>query len=73
MTTPGTLACLAIGAIVATLATAHVASLPEPTTTIGTACDGASFARPAAGQIDKLIGDYTRHRAGVAAALSDCR
>ena len=73
MTAPGTLACLAIVAVIATLAVARVASFPEPKTAITTACDGASFARPAVGQIDKLIGDYTRHRAGVVTALSGCR
>lgn len=73
MTAPATLTYLGIGAIVATMAIARVASLPELTKEIATACDGASFARPAVGQIDKLIGDYTRHRAGVVTALSGCR
>ena len=73
MTAPTTLAYLAVGAIVATLAITHVASQPELTTANGTACDGASFTRPAVSQIDKLIGDYTRHRAGVVSALSGCR
>jgi len=73
MIAPATLVDLAIGAIVATLAIARVTSLPELTAAIATAGDGASFARPAVGQIDKLIGDYTRHRAGVVTALSGCR
>ena len=73
MTTPGALACLAIVAVIATLAVARVASFPEPKTAITTACDGANVTKPAVRQIDKLINDYTRHRAGVASALSGCR
>ena len=73
MTAPATLAYLAISAIVATPAIARVTSLTELTTANATACDGASFAKPAVGQTDKLIGDYTRHRAGVVTALSSCR
>ena len=73
MTAPGTLACLAIVAVVATLAVARVPSFPEPKTAITTACDGANVTKPAVGQINKLIDDYTHHRASIAAALSGCR
>ena len=73
MTAPATLACLAIVAVVATLAVARVPSFPEPKTAITTACDGANVTKPAVRQIDKLINDYTRHRAVVAAAFSGCR
>ena len=73
MTAPGTLACLAIVAIVATPAVARVASFPEPTTAITAACDGANVTKSAVRQIDKLIDDYARYRSGIAAALSGCR
>jgi len=73
MTATGTLACLTVVAVVATLAVARVASFPEQKTTITTACDEANVTKPEIRQIDKLINDYTRHRAGVAAALSGCR
>jgi hypothetical protein len=68
-----TLAYLTIVAAVATLAVGRMASLPEPTTAITTACDGASVTKPAVRKIDKLVDDYARRRAGIAAALSGCR
>ena len=73
MTAPRTWTCLTIVAVVATLAVARVASFPEPKTAITTACDGANVTKPAVRQIEKLIDDYARHRASVAAALSGCR
>ena len=73
MTAPRTWTCLTIVAVVATPAVARVASFPESKTAITTACDGANVTKPAVGQINKLIDDYTHHRASIAAALSGCR
>ena len=73
MTAPSISACLAIVAFVATPAVARVASFPEPKTAITTACDGANVTKPAVRQIEKLIDDYARHRATIAAALPGCR
>ena len=73
MTAPRTWTCLTIVLVVTTLAGARVASLPEPRTAIATASDGANVTKPAVGQINKLIDDYTHHRASIATALSGCR
>ena len=64
---------LTIITIFATLAVARVSSFPEPNLKTAVVCNEAKSTKPAVGQIGKLIGDYTRHRAGVAAALSGCR
>ncbi len=68
-----TLAYLTIITVAAALAVGRVASLPKSTTAITTACDGANDSKPAVRKIDKLIDDYARRRAGIAAALSGCR
>ncbi len=68
-----TLAYLTIITVAAALAVGRVASLPEPTIAITTACIGANDSKPAVRKIDKLIDDYARRRAGIAAALSGCR
>ena len=73
MTISNTLACLAIVAIVVTIAFSHVASLPGPTTTIATTCDDIKITKPTNRKINKVIDGYVRHRAKIATAFSDCR